>query len=147
MISREICAFFPSATKLRQGNIFTSVCQKFCPGGVSALVDAGKHTTWQAPRRADTPAGQTIPSWTDPLPPPNGYCSGRYASYWNAFFFKFNSIIHWTIFLKQNDHQIMSIKMLSYGSIRVHGCIVQCTWTLCIANYGVLTHCTACCVN
>ena len=25
--------YLPPTTKLRQGNIFTSVCQEFCPGG------------------------------------------------------------------------------------------------------------------
>ena len=25
--------YLPSATKLRQGNVFTSVCQEFCPQG------------------------------------------------------------------------------------------------------------------
>ena len=34
------------------------------------------------------PPGQTYPSmhWADP--PPDGHCSGRYASYWNAFLLK-----------------------------------------------------------
>ena len=31
------------------------------------------------------PPGQTLPGQT--LPPAVGYCSGRYASYWNAFLF------------------------------------------------------------
>ena len=58
--------FLPSATKLRQGNIFRNVCQEFCPQGrVSASVlcwdtpppgrhPLGRHTPW-----ADTPPGQT----------------------------------------------------------------------------------------
>ena len=55
----------PSATKLRQGNIFTSVCQEFCPWGRVCL-----RACW------DTP-------------PADGYCSERYASYWNAYLFFF----------------------------------------------------------
>ena len=43
---------------LGQGNIFRSVCQEFCPGGGGV----------------DTPRS-------------DGYCCGRYASYWNAFLF------------------------------------------------------------
>ena len=34
----------PSATKLREGNIFRSVGQEFCPRGMSASVHAGIHT-------------------------------------------------------------------------------------------------------
>ena len=56
-------------TKLRKGNVFTGVCQGSCPRcGVS------QHTL-----------GQTPPSLT--RQPPDGHCSGRYASYWNAFLF------------------------------------------------------------
>ena len=55
----------PSATKLRQGNIFTGVCQSFCSqGGMSASVHAGIHT----PPEAHPPT-----------------VTARYASYWNAF--------------------------------------------------------------
>ena len=51
-------------------------------GGVPASVHAGIHTP-----RADTLPGQThIPLGRHP-PPPGGHCSGRYASYWNAFLF------------------------------------------------------------
>ena len=60
--SRE---FLPSATKLRQGNIFTSVCQEFCPWGGSASVHVGRHLPPQA----------------------DGYCSGWYASYWNTYLY------------------------------------------------------------
>ena len=45
--------FLPSATKLRQGNIFTSVCQEFCPEGCLPHLSV----CW------DThPPGQTPPS-------------------------------------------------------------------------------------
>ena len=34
--------------------------------------------------------GVGIPACTEADPPADGYCCGRYASYWNAFSFKFN---------------------------------------------------------
>ena len=93
----------PSATKLRQVYIFTSVCQRVMSTGwgVSASVHAGIHP------RADTPPGQTptcqvhagihtrcMLGYTYPQPPlpsacwdRHGYCCRQYASYWNAFLF------------------------------------------------------------
>ena len=56
----------PSAN---EGNVFTSVCQEFCP----------QRGVCQTTPRADTPWQADVP------PPPDGYCSGRYASYLNAF--------------------------------------------------------------
>ena len=51
--------------------VFSQVCVKnSVHKGMSASVHAGIHTPPHL--RADTP-------------PPNGYCCGRYASYWNAF--------------------------------------------------------------
>ena len=32
-------------------------------------------------------AGIHTPAWADRTPPPDGHCSGWYASYWNAFLF------------------------------------------------------------
>ena len=76
-------------TKLRKGNVFTSVCQGFCPR---------RKGVYPSMHWADTPA-QTPPSpvhagihtpppsayWDIPNPrPPDRNCSGRYASYWNA---------------------------------------------------------------
>ena len=54
--------------KLREGNVFTSMCQEFCPGG----------RAWHIP--------------------PGGYyemrsMSGRYASYWNVFLLNYVSIL------------------------------------------------------
>ena len=58
-----------------------------------------RHTPPPDRHRADTPPGQTpprqTPTWQTPPsqtppsrhPPRDGYCSGRYASYWNAFLF------------------------------------------------------------
>ena len=102
----------PAATKLGQGNIFTSMCQEFCPRGggrVCASVHAGIHTP---PDQADTPwTRQTPPpDQADTHPPPGPgrpplgpgrppreadssirSTSGRYASYWNAFLLNLRS--------------------------------------------------------
>ena len=87
----------PTATKLGQGNIFTSVCQEFCPQGgrVSASVHAGIHPLPPSPQE-QTPSGADPPGQTPPgeqTPPREADCSirstsGRYASYWNAFLFE-----------------------------------------------------------
>ena len=45
----------------------------------------GRHSPGQTPPWADTSPGQTSPPGKHP--PPDGYCSGRYASYWNAFLY------------------------------------------------------------
>ena len=53
-----IILYLPSTMKLRQGNIFRSVCQEFCPQGRSVCLSA----CW------DTPPGQNPPSrtpWAD----------------------------------------------------------------------------------
>ena len=56
-------------TKLRKGNVFTPVCQSFCSRGGGVCLPSA---CWDTHPRA----GQTSPG---------GQCSGRYASYWNAF--------------------------------------------------------------
>ena len=58
--------YLPAATKLGQGNIFTSVCQEFCPQGgrVSASVHAGIHSPG-----ANTPQEQTPPPLGADTPP------------------------------------------------------------------------------
>ena len=66
------------------------MCQEFCShrGGVSP------HALGVAPQAgipvcngADTPRQADIPQQADP-PTPDGHCSRRYASYWNAFLFE-----------------------------------------------------------
>ena len=88
--------FLPPATKLEQGNIFTSVCQEFCPQGVChqpppwADTPLGRHTPGQTPPRSrhpwgadPPPPGQTLPSGSrQPLSPrsrpPQAVHAGRY---------------------------------------------------------------------
>ena len=81
--------YYCPQTKLRKGNVFTSVCQEFCPQG--SVHAPGRHPTGQTlPGRH--PPGRRIPGQTHPLsrhppPPSDGYYSRQYASYWNAFLF------------------------------------------------------------
>ena len=98
---RLVCTqitLLPSATKLRQGNVFTGVCQSFCSQrGRRCLADTppGQTTPPGRPPRQATP-GKTPPPVHAGIhsnaqcmlgyaPTPGGHCSGRYASYWNAF--------------------------------------------------------------
>ena len=62
----------PAATKLGQGNIFTSVCQEFCPQGGRVSASA---TCWDTPPRpgrhppgADTPQTRQTPPWSRHIP-------------------------------------------------------------------------------
>ena len=98
------CAFVPARKRsMGQGNIFSSVCQEFCPqGGGSASVHAGIPPPGSRPPRSRPPPEQA-PPWEQTLlvhtppgsrhpPPLCSACweirstSGRYASYWNAIF-------------------------------------------------------------
>ena len=104
LICTLIVQFLQAATKLGQGNIFTSVC--LSTGGEGCLPQCmleyptppgSRHPQEQTPPQrsrhphppgADTPREQTPP--LDQPPPREADCSirltsGRYASYWNAF--------------------------------------------------------------
>ena len=75
----------------------TSMCQSFCPQGKGSLYDVPSFltettppplTTWTGTPRQETP--RQSPLYRDPqteTPSNGGHCSGRYASYWNAFLF------------------------------------------------------------
>ena len=84
----KICkeaTLLPSATKLRQENIFTPVCHSVHRRRVSTSVQAGIHPPGRPPPGQHLLPRKTHP-WADTAPPQaDGYCSGRYASYWNAF--------------------------------------------------------------
>ena len=84
---------------LGQGNIFRSLCQEFSSqgGGIPACI-AGGIPAWDTSLEGvsrPTPGGVSRPTpggWglciqacTEADPPMDGYCQGRYASYWNAF--------------------------------------------------------------
>ena len=81
--------FSPPATKLGQGNIFSSLCQEFCPQQGSAPLHAGIPPS----PGVDTPLDQAPPrrsaSWEIRA------TSGWYASYWNAILSFFNFCFPW----------------------------------------------------
>ena len=87
----------PPATKLGQGNIFSSVCQEFCSQGGSAPLHAGIHPLFQS---RHPPLEQTLPRADPPVADPPGVAppprwlsasweirltSRWYTSYWNAY--------------------------------------------------------------
>ena len=73
--------YLPSATKLRQGNIFTSVCQEFCSRGGVCL-----SACWDTTPQADPPGRHPR---VDTPSLGRHHCSGWYASYWNAFLYQY----------------------------------------------------------
>ena len=78
-----------SATNMREGYIFTAICQSFCSqGGVCLSACWDTHPLAGTPLRQVHPLGRyTSREGTPPRStPPNGHCSRWYASYWNAFF-------------------------------------------------------------
>ena len=62
---------------LRKRNVFSRVCHSV-HRGEGVWVDT-------TPGQTDTPPPGSHPQ-TDTYPPADGYCRGRYASYWNSFF-------------------------------------------------------------
>ena len=58
------CGYYRPLTKLRKGNVFTSVCQEFCPGGEEVYTPL----RWIPPRQTDPPRPrQRDPPWHLPL--------------------------------------------------------------------------------
>ena len=97
------------ATWLRQGNVFTPVSHSVHRGGVwqTHLRQTYPLRQTHPPRQKHPPGRHTLlgrhPLWVDnPLgnPPPrqtprplDGHCSGRYASYWNAFLLRNENLL------------------------------------------------------
>ena len=92
-----------SLLPLRQGNVFTPVCHSVHRDGAGRYplgrhppadpppgqTPPGRTPAGQTPPQSDTPQADTPQADTPPSgqkPPQDGYCSGRYASHWNAFF-------------------------------------------------------------
>ena len=73
-------------TKLRKGNVFTSVCQEFCPQGAGGCLPGGG---CPGPGSGVCVSQYALRQTPPPLPA-DGYCCGRYASYWNAFLLLFS---------------------------------------------------------
>ena len=103
-VETKLLPLLPSATLLRKDYVFTGVCLSVHRGGCvsqHALEQIPPGPTYPSMHWGRHPPGQTYPSmhWGRYLPwvdisqhalgqtLPDGYCSGRYASYWNAFLF------------------------------------------------------------
>ena len=101
-----LSSLLPAATKLWQGNVFTGVCDSvhtgecLVPGempGAGGLLPGeegsalgGIWSRW-VPGLGGVPGPGGVCSWGGLVPvgclvetPPDGYCCGRYASYWSA---------------------------------------------------------------
>ena len=110
----EINHLLPAATKLGQGNIFTSVC--LSTGGEGVCLSA----CWDMPPRSTPPRPDPLPPTRHPppgsrppleqtappeqTPPREADCSvpltsGRYASYWNAFLLNIKECKNYTCWL------------------------------------------------
>ena len=64
-------SFYPPQTKFRKGNVFTSMCQEFCPQrkGGGHIPPRRHYPTPQTPPRPDTtPVGRQPPPGKTPLP-------------------------------------------------------------------------------
>ena len=76
--------FYRPETKLRKGYVFTPVCHSVHRGGCLPQCMLG----YTPPQEADTPQEAETPPGSRHTPrEADGYCCGRYASYWNAFLF------------------------------------------------------------
>ena len=58
------------------------------PGGLQAHIQGGLQAHTQGGSPGPHLGGGGIPACTESDPPPDGYCRGRYASYWNTFLLK-----------------------------------------------------------
>ena len=101
VVKREVnVLYYRPQTKLQKGNVFTPVCH---PVHRDEVYPSTQTPPRQTPSPGQTPPGHTpSPGQTPPqadtaslgqtpplgkLPPGDGHCSGRYASYWNPFLF------------------------------------------------------------
>ena len=147
-VTKGRIAFLLAATKLGQGNIFTSVCQEFCPQGGGCLPQCMLgYTSPQSrpPLGADTPQTRQTPprirqtphppdqADTPPRPgrhpPREAYSSirstsGRYASYWNAFLF---TIVFLYLFTLHTDWYVVGKIALKHIG-RTANCPIFCDW-------------------
>ena len=81
----SVSFYYRPQTKLRKDNFFTPVCDSVHRGVYNPLgrPPSGRHLPGRHP------PGQTPIPQADNPPLRDGHCSGRYASYWNAFLFLF----------------------------------------------------------
>ena len=79
----QLLIFTARKQSLRQGNMFTGVC--LSTGGVPVPGGAWSQGGCLVPGGGPA-AGRSDPGGVPGGDPPDGYCWGRYASYWNTFF-------------------------------------------------------------
>ena len=78
----ESKSLLPSATLVAERLCFHRCVSVHGRGG-GGVHPMSRHPPGKAPSRQTAPAGKH-----QTPPPADGYCSGRYASHWNAFLFK-----------------------------------------------------------
>ena len=127
-------------TKSQKGNVLTSLCQEFCPqgggrGGVHPWADTSQADT---SHRQKAPLGRYSPGQTPSSRHPragtpsqeDGYCSGRYASYWNVFLFSIVMGLPFKVWINKFDFLASSNK----GFDRHQNCPGWVLW-----DFSVLT--------
>ena len=86
---RSKCIVTDRIRSMGEGTVFTGVCHSFCPQkGVSVQRESEGWVSDQRGSGCLVRPGEGRP----PPPPQDGYCRGRYASYWNAFLFESISV-------------------------------------------------------
>ena len=120
--------FLLSATTVAESYVYTPVCQSFCSQGDGVWADTPKADTFPPPGRhlrAD------------------GYCSGRYASYWNAFLWLWFWIVHtFNRFCARDHHGVWSRisgkttqRFIHTGRFRMRRNTVHLHWAKAKANF------------
>ena len=109
--------FYCQQTKLREGNVFTGVCDSVHRDGLipegclvrGCLVSGGAWFRGRALVLGGVwsggvlgPGGVSGPREDAWWRPPDGYCCGQYTSYWNAFFLHITFAYEAEIFHKRN---------------------------------------------
>ena len=96
--------YYRPQQELRKGNVFTPVCDSVHKRRVvwadtpqaDTPSPSGQTPPWADTPQADPTLGQT-PTWADF--PQDGHCSGRYASYWNAFLLIMLTVCNFRVYL------------------------------------------------
>ena len=105
---------------LGKGNVFTLFCQSFCSRGKGCIpaCNWGVYTPWEDTPWADTPPpGQTLSR--------DGNCSGRYASYWNAFLY-YNFLTKFNVFVPLwNPGSVPELNNQTLEIDVKNGCVAQ----------------------
>ena len=131
--------FYRPQMKLREGNVFTGVCDSVHGGGCLLLGGLVRGRGWWCllpgggfldPGGISGPRGVCSQGVSGPGvdTPPDSYCRGRYASHWNAFLYNSNFafLISKDVLNILLEFETLIIPM-SFGTSR--HCIFTC-WTV-----------------